>query len=402
MKTYSFKSFFDQNENPGVQLKHNEIYLTNTHFLLKKSMLKKSHLNFIESQNKPQEDLSQINHLISRTEEENNLTEFIPTHWQQGENSYFIMIDNEFKAALNEDYYNFFKSLNCRIFVADSPINPMAIYNEQNEFIGLVMPIHPRMINNDGLISIADYEIILQVEETRRKENQGKYKRLPVVAYSGIKQKLAYKYKIIGNIEFWSLKEDKNKDNWRNALYLHNDHLFYINSFQQLENFANDPESKERYNSYFSDFQNTITEEFELSLKKAIAGECNRIHTGYAKFLDRYDEAKQAADKYNSIKDEEERIKAEEKAKKEEEQRQKELQELKEAGNKFLEGEFISGDIFLKLCDTNNVELPLRTRGWVINSLVKIKLDSYSFNGNKSTVIYKYVEQLEEVLKKVA
>lgn len=46
-KPYTFKSFFDQIKKPGVQLRHNDTYLTNGHFLVKKSTLKKNHISIL-------------------------------------------------------------------------------------------------------------------------------------------------------------------------------------------------------------------------------------------------------------------------------------------------------------------------------------------------------------------
>lgn len=396
MKSYSFKSFFDQMKRSGVQLKHSEIYLTNNYFLIKKSILKKPHFNFIQKQNKPQEDLSKISNIIIQIEKEKNLIEFIPTH--HAEESVFVMKTNELMFGLDEDYYNFFNSLKCKVFITGTIFNPMAIYNKDNEFVGLVMPFNPKKINIDSLVPIEEYKQTFQEELLLKKEKQNKYKRLPVVAYSGIKRKLAYMYKNINGINFWVLKEDEQKNEWKSVLYLHNDHLFYIGSLQGVEKFANNPENREVFNNNFKNFQNNIVTEFELSLEKAIVGECNNIHTGYAEFLSRYDEAKKTADKYNNIKEEKEKIKSEEKMKKEEEQKQKDLQKLMEAEKEFKDGKNIKADIFVELCKIYYVKLPIKVKGWINKSLCSISKDSYRYIGNRSTTITNYASMLHDAI----
>jgi len=44
--------------------------------------------------------------------------------------------------SINEFYYNLIQSLNCKLFIVNNDqVNPLVIYNSNNEFVGIVLPV---------------------------------------------------------------------------------------------------------------------------------------------------------------------------------------------------------------------------------------------------------------------
>lgn len=94
--------------------------------------------------------------------------------------------------------------------------------------------------------------------------------------------------------------------------------------------------------------------------------------------------------------EEKERIKEEQKRKAEEKYRDS----LNRAKTDFLNGEFINADMFVGLCKQNNIDLPLRTHGFLNSHVIGVSLNQYkTYRNHKSTVLFKYIAELKNVLQ---
>ena len=78
---------------------------------------------------------------------------------------------------------------------------------------------------------------------------------------------------------------------------------------------------------------------------------------------------------------------------------------FKQVQNAFLSNQTISNDDFLKLCDLHSIKIPLRTRGFFINSVKDICLVSgnnnvtyYYRKGTRSKRAYDVIEELRDFL----
>ena len=151
----------------------------------------------------------------------------------------------------------------------------------------------------------------------------------------------------------------------------------------------------------------------EEGLNAQFANPKKWVDVGMAEFFGRKEEAIQhnipireerdAANRERDEKREAERLEREEK------KRQKYETAIKTAElnivdkNPVLNDDLDDGQsLILQLFRENHITLPLKTQGWVKKSLVGLKYHSpergwsYSYNGNKSTVIFSYLNQLIE------
>jgi hypothetical protein len=171
MSNYNFREFFD---NEYQKVMHNENYISNGHFLLNKSILKKSQLDFINQYSQNDRVDSLVKNIL--TDEPDTLTEFIPTKVMSNES--FVMIYNGVYLGVNIEYYNFVKANGCYIYIInDSTRSPYNVYNADNEWIGVILPVRVNPSLTNELIDITDYNARLQEqerEEELRKERQKK------------------------------------------------------------------------------------------------------------------------------------------------------------------------------------------------------------------------------------
>lgn len=195
---------------------------------------------------------------------------------------------------------------------------------------------------------------------------------------SGIKNKQAIKITEHNNYEIYYLKE------WGE------DGLKFVKYDGYLFPVGFNIEHAQKTLDNIPDFKQALIGQFEYTIRQ-----CKNISMGLAQYLNRVDEAVKA-------KEEQEKIRQEQKEEELRQQRIKEAEEeiLKQAKEKFKNGELIDAELFVKLCDKYNIKLPLKTRGWCLKTLVYISKDNYKYKkgGNTSTVIYNYVDKLMEVL----
>jgi len=157
---------------------HNSEYVTNKHILIKKSILKKSQLAFINQFPLDTKLIQSLSKTIENESRKPIITEFIPQSILE-DNLYNIIVteldggykgDNEsiFKVypAIQEEYYNFILSLRCKIFIVNNDqVNPLVIYNNDNEFVGIVLPVKVKYCDIPNAKNYIDYLAELKLEQ---------------------------------------------------------------------------------------------------------------------------------------------------------------------------------------------------------------------------------------------
>jgi len=80
--------------------------------------------------------------------------------------------------AINESYYNFLQSLNCKVFIINNDqVNPLAIYNSDNEFVGIVLPIRVKDNQVAEAINYSDYLNKLKVDQEAKEQTKQNSKK---------------------------------------------------------------------------------------------------------------------------------------------------------------------------------------------------------------------------------
>lgn len=155
MSNYNFKNFFSE-KHPAI---HNNEYVSNALFLIKKSILKKSQLEFVNSFPMNETKMQQIQHIVENESKKSIISEFIPQliikNYKDNFNYYNILImelENGYKnvsdwlskihPVIQEKYYNFILSLKCKVCIINKDqYSTLAIYNNDNEFVGIILPV---------------------------------------------------------------------------------------------------------------------------------------------------------------------------------------------------------------------------------------------------------------------
>jgi len=174
IKPTNFKSLFTE-KCPVI---HNSEYFSNKHFLIKKSILKKSQLDYLNSFPL---DTSLIKSLAKTIENESRkpiITEFIPQyiHEDNEYNTLIMELDRGYKPynestskiypSINESYYNLIQYLNCKLCIVNNDqVNPLSIYNSNNEFVGIVLPIKVKDCDISNAKNYIDYLEEIKLEQ---------------------------------------------------------------------------------------------------------------------------------------------------------------------------------------------------------------------------------------------
>lgn len=208
-----------------------------------------------------------------------------------------------------------------------------------------------------------------------------------VLWVSGIVNKQIEKVDHHNGYDFFMLKEDIRKNHEYGMIFLEYDnHYFHISN------------NRERIKEYLDANPNfslieMVKNDFESQLEKG-----SHISKGYAEYLGRTEEAEQVAIKFKEQKEIENMKKEEERKQQELKRKNEEDERLKKVESVYVNGDKINADDFLTLCDKYYVDIPIRTRGWIINSLCDIGFNNgstrCSYNGNKSNSIGKVAKNL--------
>ena len=217
MSNFNFKNLFSET------VIHNDEYVSNKHFLIKKSLLKKSQLEFI---NQFPLDTQLINSLSQTLKNESRkpiITEFIPQSiLEDTEYNILIMeLDRGYKPynestskiypSINEFYYNLIQSLNFKLCIVNNDqVNPLLIYNSNNEFVGIVLPIKVKDCDIPNAQNYGEYLSNLKLEQEAKE-----------LAKQNLKKCLYIKDNkaVIRNKELISIAELINDESYKN-LYI--------------------------------------------------------------------------------------------------------------------------------------------------------------------------------------
>jgi len=153
MAGYNFKNFFKDKEV------HNSEYVSNGHFIIKRSLLTKKQNEFIDTF-EPNEQLAKniVNILlyVIKRESDMELEQYIPEsiniNFVPLSGKKYNIVINKNEIAIKEEYFNFFKSLKCKLYYDTnaSKYAPLIIYDKENNIVGLVcgVKVKPKDINN--------------------------------------------------------------------------------------------------------------------------------------------------------------------------------------------------------------------------------------------------------------
>lgn len=168
---YNFKNFF-VDQKPI----HYDVYFSNGHFLLNKSILKKSQLEYINSFEMQEDKIKGILPIFKKSEDEDVIREFNPTHLgvipQDGLKATYNFVLEKVESsyvAMKEEYYNFIQSAKCKIYVIN---NMLSVWNKDNEFIGIVMTVRAKPEQIEKAIDYNSYIISLQKKEEQKKQDK--------------------------------------------------------------------------------------------------------------------------------------------------------------------------------------------------------------------------------------
>jgi len=116
MAGYNFKKFFNINKI------YNDEFVSNGHFIIRRSALTKSQNSFIDTFEKNDSRLESVINIFNQAvaqEYSLDTAEFNPISITEitsdTSGDYQAVIDDE-DIAIKDEYYNFFKSIKCRIF----------------------------------------------------------------------------------------------------------------------------------------------------------------------------------------------------------------------------------------------------------------------------------------------
>jgi len=171
MANYNFKEFFTNDISYCNKVIHNSEYASNTHFLVKKTQLKSSQLEFINSFPVADESYNnQFSQIVSSQSKMDIDLEFKPEKIHIGHDHNIVIMG---EVGIKEGYLNFLKSLKCKLFIvkSDTKWNPLSIYSNSNdnEFIGVVLPIKLDMAKASESIDYNDYLNNLKSEQEAKK-----------------------------------------------------------------------------------------------------------------------------------------------------------------------------------------------------------------------------------------
>lgn len=209
---------------------------------------------------------------------------------------------------------------------------------------------------------------------------------------SGIELKQLIKVDHHNGYDFYiRLSEYKKGNDYAMVYFLYDNHFFPIQSNKERIKLFLDQ------NPNFS-LQQWLTESFEESLKTGA-----RVLKGLAQYLHREQEALEAVERFKQQKEKENAKREAEKAEKERQRKIEYESKLTVAEKEFMNNQKINANLFLALCDKYYITVPIRTRGWIIESLTNISCNKdnrvqYSYSGNNSTKIADVARQLLNTL----
>ena len=438
--SYKFKDFFLKDKFIVDEL------LSNNHFLIKLNCLKKTQKNLVLTFPVSDESRkSMLEKLFTREEErtqQENTIEFKPMYYSKESDGVLLTKDN---VALQEMYYDFIKDLKCRLFYYPSMLNsPMPIFKgEQLEFVGVILPYRLHDYNNK--ITYEEHLDQLKDKEAE-KASKTKAKLMKPLFINGMfnregKRIRANYVRTVGEYPLWIEDGKPNKDYARNPqdkyyIYIQVGEYIFTNGeteYDIIQQAGYTKLNKEWYgdiegrNKFFNELRKGKTyEEYSPLIKEQIDkeqafideyGQKEDVQFAYLKetYIDRHiqnwidardnggkfadfigalcldelDKCQEIAKVLKIKRQEKEKIWKAEIAK----QRAKEAEEKAKAERLLIEktekifingGTIKGGDIIVKLADKYNINIPIRTKGWIYDCLAECTITE---NGGAS---YRY------------
>lgn len=421
-----FKDLFNVSACNNIPI-HNNEYVSNAHFLIKKSELKKNQLEFVNSFSMNDKFNNQIEQIIKSELDKNTVTEFKPER---------IYIDNEYNilimngVGINEDYYNFTQSLKCRIFIVESNTNynPLSIYNSNNEFVGIVLPIRLNRVNLENSQDYNEYlEQLKTKQEAKEQSKQNSKKCLYISNNKAIVRniELVNIGDLINNSDYNNLYMERNTKDEYTEIYLDLGIIcIYVNSTKKVHIIS---EHIEYYLGNIKDFT------LEIVLQK-IRDQKNNSQFINVADIKLFELAKQNEKEIQELIDYRQNW-YNRKAQEEQERREKKEQEDREyvekqntiaenlilkAEQAILNNETVKNiditiyksrydsntlSLILHMMKMNNIDVPLKTQGWINKALANIFYNdgeySYQYytSSKDSKVFIKYLDQLIKIIQ---
>ncbi len=364
---YNFRKFF---EGENICIRSNNDYITNSHFLLNKKILKKSHSNFLlklKTQNLTNDWVENyLKPILNRKTKIKFTPDFIVKSTEESQNFYIMNYNNK-EYMVKEEHYNFIQDIKCNIYITEkaSKTDPFIVLDKNNKKVGLVLPV---FLHNSNLVkNKIDYENYikdLELKALKEKEEKKNDVFVKVCFFDGIRNKTLKFLKEIQGTKFYYLK---------NQLEDYQDAYTNINGFMcPVCNIGNIENLVKKIKSENIDLYQC----FKKTVDNCLNSGNNICSLGLAEMVGRLEEAKEHNQKVREQRQEKEleqkRELAEQKAKEAEEKALAEKLLIEETEKTFINGGTIKdGDIIVKLADKYNVNIPLRTKGWIVNNLVE-------------------------------
>ena len=364
---YNFRKFF---EGENICIRSNNDYITNSHFLLNKKILKKSHSNFLlklKTQNLTNDWVEiYLKPILNRKTKIKFTPDFIVKSTEESQNFYIMNYNNK-EYMVKEEHYNFIQDIKCNIYITEkaSKTDPFIVLDQNNKKVGLVLPVF--LYNSNLVKNKIDYENYikdLELKALKEKEEKKNDVFVKVCFFDGVRNKTLKFLKEIQGMKFYYLK---------NQLEDYQDAYTNINGFMcPVCNIGNIENLVKKIKSENIDLYQCSKKTVDNCLNSGN----NICSLGLAEMVGRLEEAKEHNQKVREQRQEKElerkRELAEQKAKEAEEKALAEKLLIEETEKTFINGGTIKdGDIIVKLADKYNVNIPLRTKGWILNNLAE-------------------------------
>jgi hypothetical protein len=185
MTKYNFKKFFDKYKMV------NDEFASDGHFIIKRSYLKKSQNEFVSTFTPNTHD-DLIKQCYNKTDSDTSKYDsklfepvYVTKHTEKNE-EYNIFINSD-NFGVKEDYYNFIKDIKCRIFYFPelSKTTPMAIYEEDNgkynynypDLVGIIFPCNIVRVEDENRINYNTYINTIKEQEEQKQQSKENNKK---------------------------------------------------------------------------------------------------------------------------------------------------------------------------------------------------------------------------------
>lgn len=437
---YDFKSFFCDDSNSSVREYHNDNWISNGHFVVKKSILTKTYLRVVEKYPQDEEAMNKVvsiakaSRKIFESKAEDEKVQFVPDFIMKdfSKNTGNVLYDSNLGVILRQDYYNFITDRKCKIYMGEGRLNPLVIYDKDGEFAGIIMPVRSNGIDiaKEGE-NYKDYITELKQEQQEEKMAKAEFKKLSKkTLYISNNKAIVRKQPLRSLTEITSIDKYSNifieaepKDNYA-KLYLDLD-VVYMNIGHTVRLDCLDDTDTMDFLTFLSEF---TLEDYKETIKENLK-EDKWINVAEIKLMELAGESEEYIQKLWMHRERIEKLRKEEKQKREKQKLREEKEYVKnqneivanlisEAEQSILDKKTVlnkevtiyndatnrydnnTTSLILHLFKLYDIKLPLRTQGWVNKGLHSLKYSDgcwgyqYYSSSSDSTVFLKYLKEL--------